>query len=142
MVEKTMSYRLLVVFSILSTFITWVLISFGATVRLYGAGLACPDWPLCYGSLTPPASLPIILEVGHRYLAAFLGFLLILSYFLCIWKENLQKFRKKSRLFIVFSYFSGSNRRIDCIIETQFFYCRSPSLIGKFAFFSLSLFSL
>ena len=32
---------------------TFFLIVLGAWVRVAGAGLACPDWPTCYGQLLP-----------------------------------------------------------------------------------------
>ncbi len=54
------------------------MISFGTIVRLKGAGLACPDWPLCYGQIVPPPGLPIALEVGHRFVATILGIFCIL----------------------------------------------------------------
>ncbi len=56
---------------------TWPLIPFGAFVRLKNAGLSCPDWPLCYGQLVPPAGYEIALETGHRFVAALLGLLII-----------------------------------------------------------------
>lgn len=34
-----------------------VLIFVGATVRVTGAGLGCPDWPRCWGGYVPPASV-------------------------------------------------------------------------------------
>lgn len=42
---------------------------FGATVRVHGAGLSCPDWPLCYGKFIPNFDSQIVLEWGHRLLA-------------------------------------------------------------------------
>ena len=59
--------------SLFSTLLTWPLIAFGAFVRLKGAGLACPDWPFCYGQILPPPGLDIALEVGHRFVATILG---------------------------------------------------------------------
>ena len=57
--------------------LTWPLIPYGAFVRLNNAGLSCPDWPLCYGQLLPPAGYEIALETGHRFVAALLGLLII-----------------------------------------------------------------
>lgn len=49
--------------------VTFVLLAFGATVRVHGAGLACPDWPLCFGVAVPEFDLRVALEWGHRLLA-------------------------------------------------------------------------
>jgi len=52
------------------------LVGLGGFVRGTGAGLSCPDWPLCYGRAVPPDfSGGVAQEVGHRYLASivFLG---------------------------------------------------------------------
>lgn len=45
------------------------LIVLGALVRANGAGLACPDWPLCFGEFVPQMDLRIALEWSHRVLA-------------------------------------------------------------------------
>jgi cytochrome c oxidase assembly protein subunit 15 len=77
----------------------------GAYVRLTDAGLGCPDWPGCYGTLTVPQSEAAILqaqttypdsavevgkawrEMAHRYLAGTLG-LLVLAIFVLGWKAR------------------------------------------------------
>ena len=38
---------------LLTTILTFGLIMLGAYVRLSDAGLGCPDWPGCYGKLSP-----------------------------------------------------------------------------------------
>src|SRR5262245_64043367 len=50
-------------------FAAWALIVVGALVRAHGAGLSCPDWPLCFGQLVPSFDLRIAFEYGHRVFA-------------------------------------------------------------------------
>jgi cytochrome c oxidase assembly protein subunit 15 len=52
----------------------WALIVVGALVRAHGAGLSCPDWPLCHGQVVPDFDAKIALEWGHRALAGTLSF--------------------------------------------------------------------
>jgi heme a synthase len=47
----------------------YALIVLGALVRAHGAGLACPDWPLCFGSVVPQMDLRVAFEWSHRTLA-------------------------------------------------------------------------
>ena len=53
------------------------LIVLGALVRANGAGLACPDWPLCFGEFIPRFDFKIAFEWGHRVLAGSVGIVFI-----------------------------------------------------------------
>lgn len=75
--------------------VTLALVMLGAYVRLTNAGLGCPDWPGCYGKLSPglaaeqigaaeaespagPVSLPKAWkEMFHRYLASLVGVMIL-----------------------------------------------------------------
>jgi cytochrome c oxidase assembly protein subunit 15 len=48
---------------------TYGLIVLGALVRAHGAGLSCPDWPLCFGRVVPEFDVRVAFEWGHRVLA-------------------------------------------------------------------------
>ena len=50
---------------------TYLLIVAGATVRVTGSGLGCPDWPTCHGRLIPPLETAALIEYTHRLLGAF-----------------------------------------------------------------------
>ncbi len=45
------------------------LIVLGALVRTHEAGLACPDWPLCFGLIVPEMNLKVAFEWSHRVFA-------------------------------------------------------------------------
>ncbi len=55
---------------------TVALMMVGSATRVMNAGLACPDWPLCYGKLIPGQyilNLQVFLEWFHRLDAALIG---------------------------------------------------------------------
>lgn len=49
--------------------LVYPLLVLGALVRAHGAGLACPDWPLCFGEVIPQLDFEVAFEWGHRVLA-------------------------------------------------------------------------
>jgi len=55
---------------------TWMVMAIGSATRVMNAGLACPDWPLCYGTILPAEqmNLQVFLEWFHRLVAATTGF--------------------------------------------------------------------
>jgi len=55
------------------------LVVIGGATRVMQAGLACPDWPLCYGSLLPGGqlNLQVFLEWFHRLDAFVVGVALV-----------------------------------------------------------------
>lgn len=59
--------------SIATAFATLLLIAMGGAVRATDSGLACPDWPACYGKWIPPADVNIWLEHSHRLWAGVVG---------------------------------------------------------------------
>ena len=56
-----------------------MLILLGGLVRITGAGLACPDWPLCRGRIVPPLEGPVLIEYMHRLVAASVSLLVVLT---------------------------------------------------------------
>jgi heme a synthase len=73
-------------FSLILSIFIFINILFGPLVRATDSGLACPDWPLCFGKVLPPPEFRIWMEVGHRFYSMFLGFF-ILGLFIFIMKD-------------------------------------------------------
>lgn len=68
------------------------LVAIGGATRVMEAGLACPDWPLCYGTLLPgrQMNLQVFLEWFHRLDAFVVGVgLLVLAAVSCWCRRQL-----------------------------------------------------
>ena len=90
---------------LLTMFLTFDLVVFGAFTRLSDSGLGCPDWPGCYGNASPLGAHEEIVaaqsarptgpvthgkawvEMIHRYLATTVGVLIIVMT-LASWLES------------------------------------------------------
>lgn len=97
--------RRLQALGMLTLFLTFDLVLFGAFTRLTDSGLGCPDWPGCYGNTSPlgahaeitaaQAAMPTgpvtfskaWVEMIHRYLATTVG-VLIIALVLLAWREH------------------------------------------------------
>ncbi len=67
-------YRILAVATALAAYL---LVLLGGLVRISGAGLACPDWPLCHGRAIPPLEGRVLIEYAHRLVAAAVSALVV-----------------------------------------------------------------
>src|SRR3990172_3993716 len=65
---------------------TYTVLVLGALQSRSGAGLACPEWPLCRGSLLATFSTEVLIASGHR-VAGMLAFLLALATAIVIWRR-------------------------------------------------------
>ncbi len=93
---------------LLTLFLSFDLVVFGAFTRLSDSGLGCPDWPGCYGELSPLGARAEIaaeqaerphgpvthgkawVEMVHRYWASAVGFLIVVSLVLAWrWRREL-----------------------------------------------------
>jgi len=97
--------RRLQALTVLTLFLTFDLVLFGAFTRLTDSGLGCPDWPGCYGNASPVGAHAEIsaaqqamptgpvthgkawVEMIHRYLATAVG-VLILVLAISSWLER------------------------------------------------------
>ncbi|MCP9807838.1 COX15/CtaA family protein [Cyanobium sp. HWJ4-Hawea] len=70
------------------------LVVIGGATRVMEAGLACPDWPLCYGRFLPgqQMNLQVFLEWFHRLDAFVVGVaLLVLTGVSALWRQSLPR---------------------------------------------------
>jgi heme A synthase len=77
----------------LTLFFLVLLLIWGNMVSGLGAGLACPDWPLCFGEFFPQLNFAIFMEHTHRILG-----LLVTIFFIFLAKNRLKTYVGKQKL--------------------------------------------
>ena len=90
------AYRLMAGLASSALISTILLVAMGSIVRVTGHGLGCPDWPLCYGRMIPPALTGAWVEFSHRMLGGLVS-LQIVSLGVLIW----QHYRNRPWLFLI-----------------------------------------
>ena len=60
---RNRQYRL----ALFTTLLAFCVVLMGAYVRLSDAGLGCPDWPGCYGSLLVPEHTTAVVPADNRH---------------------------------------------------------------------------
>src|SRR6185503_12795153 len=64
-------------FAIATAIATFVLLIVGSLVHGTGSSLACPDWPLCYGTFFPKMENGVEYEHSHRLVATGVGIMTV-----------------------------------------------------------------
>jgi heme A synthase len=64
-------------FSLAAAIAAFALAVLGSWIRINGAGMTCPDWPLCHGAIVPVLDGGVILEWSHRMVALLEGALIV-----------------------------------------------------------------
>lgn len=72
-------FRKFVYFLIVYTALIFLNLLYGPLVRATNSGLACPDWPFCFGKIFPNFDFQIFMEVGHRFYSMSLGIILLVG---------------------------------------------------------------
>ncbi|MGE0527660.1 MAG: heme A synthase [Bdellovibrionales bacterium] len=74
---------------------TFGLIALGGATRIMNAGLACPDWPLCFGDVIPDYHPQVYFEFIHRVVAGTVALATIVLMSILWWRSTAPRWLKR-----------------------------------------------
>ncbi len=77
----------------------FTLMALGAGVRTMGAGLSCPDWPLCFGKVIPDFHPTVWFEFVHRAYAGLVSIVFFGCFIYALRSHAVPRAAKRSAMF-------------------------------------------
>lgn len=119
--------------------VLFCLIVLGAGVRIAGAGLACPDWPLCFGEAVPTFNFQIFMEWIHRVIAGISGFL-ALTVTLLVFRNGERKTLGKWLILSLFLFGIQGFLGRQTVLQLLRADTVTSHLVGGYSLFALNVF--
>lgn len=121
--RKMKKHAMLRVLSLITAFVSYIMLIMGAVVTKTGSGRGCgSSWPICKGQLIPESvQLDTLIEYSHRIISASAG-MLILIVTIWSWVIYRNNFRVKlfSGMSLFFVIFQGALGALTVVFQGDF----------------------